>query len=129
MGPGGNPNLNAVAEIRPTRLEGRTLINVAGESHYQDALHSLVGNSEGETRLETTAALIPEPTNTHDPNAVKVEIDGKLVGYLPRQAAIDYGPMVKELAERGRTAVCEAMIAGRDQMLGVFLKLPEFEDE
>ena len=118
-----------MASIRPTRLEGRALINVAGESHYQDALHSLAGNAEGETRLETTAALIPEPTNPHDPNAVKVEIDGKLVGYLPRQAAIDYGPMVKEPAERGRTAICEAMIAGRGGVLGVFLKLPELDDE
>ena len=115
--------------FRPTRLRGRALINVAGESHYQHALHSLAGSTEGETRLETTAALIPEATNPHDPNAVKVEIEGKLVGYLPRQAAIDYGPMVKEPAERGRTAVCEAMIAGRDQMLGVFLKLPELDEE
>ena len=111
--------------IRPTRLHGRELINVAGESHYQDALHEI---TQDEQRLETTAALIPEPTNPHDPNAVKVEIDGKLVGYLPRQAAIDYGPLVKEPAERGRTAVCEAMIAGRGGVLGVFLKLPDLED-
>ena len=113
--------------IRPTRLEGRALINVAGESHYQDALHEIAGESEGEVRLETTAALIPEPTNPHDPNAIRVEIDGKLVGYLPREKAVAYGPLVNEPAERGRTAVCEAMVAGRGGVLGVFLKLPEVE--
>ena len=101
-------------------------MNVAGESHYQDALHEIAG---GQDRLETTAALVPEPTNPHDENAVRVEIDGKLVGYLPRQAAIDYGPLVKKPTERGRTAVCEAMIAGRGGVLGVFLKLPELDDE
>ena len=56
-----------------------------------------------------------------------MEIDGKLVGYLPREKAVAYGPLVKEPAERGRTAVCEAMVAGRGGVLGVFLKLPEVE--
>ena len=100
-------------------------MNVAGESHYQDALHAIAGSGDGETRFETTAALVPEPSNPHDPNAVKVEIDGRLVGYLPRRAAIAYGPLVRAPAERGRTAVCEAMVAGRGGVLGVFLRLPE----
>lgn len=56
-----------------------------------------------------------------------MEIDGKLVGYLPRAAAVAYGPAVNEPASRGRTAVCDAMVAGRGGMLGVFLKLPELE--
>ena len=113
-----------MSSIRPTRLHGRELINVAGESHYQDALHAI---TQGQQRLETTAALIPEPTNPHDPNAVRVEIDEKLVGYLPRAQAVAYGPLVREPAERGRTAVCEAMVSGRDGIYGVFLKLPEVE--
>ena len=110
--------------IRPTRLYGRELINVAGESHYQDALRELAGD---ETRLEATAALIPEPDNPHDANAVRVEIDGKKVGYLPRDVAPAYGPLVREPTERGRTAVCDAMVSGRDGIYGVFLKLPEVE--
>ena len=112
--------------IRPTRLGGRALVNVAGESHYQEALHEI---AKGEQRLEVTAALIPEPSNPHDPNAVRVEIDGKLVGYLPRAAAVAYGPLIKEPADRGRTAVCEAMVSGREGLFGVFLKLPEADSE
>ena len=113
--------------IRPTRLEGRELVNVAGESHYQAALHAIAGDGDGEVRLETTAALIPEPSNPHDANAVRVEIDGRLVGYLPRASAVSYGAVVREPAERGRTAVCDAMVAGRGGVLGVFLRLPEVE--
>ena len=113
--------------IRPTRLEGRELVNVAGESHYQEALHAIAGTAGGEVRLETTAALIPEPSNPHDANAVRVEIDGRLVGYLPRTFAVSYGAVVREPAERGRTAVCDAMVAGRGGVLGVFLRLPEVE--
>ena len=112
--------------MRPTRLHGRELVNVAGESHYQEALRAI---TKGESRVETTAALIPEPSNPHDPNAVRVEIEEKLVGYLPRVAAVAYGPLVTEPAERGRTAVCEAMISGRDGMYGVFLQLPSVGSE
>jgi len=97
---------------------------VAGESHYQDALHAIAGDGDGEVRFEATAALVPEPSNPHDPNAVRVEIDGRLVGYLPRAAAVAYGPVVRAPMERGRTAVCDAMVAGREGMLGVFLRLP-----
>ena len=82
-------------------------------------------DGDGEVRFETTAALVPEPSNPHDPNAVMVQIDGRLVGYLSRAAAVAYGPLVREPAERGRTAVCDAMVAGREGMLGVFVRLPE----
>ena len=108
--------------MRPTRLHGRELVNVAGESHYQDALRAI---TKGEARLETDAALIPEPDNPYDPNAIRVEIEGEKVGYLPRDLAPAYGSLVREPAERGRTAVCEAMVSGRDGIYGVFLKLPE----
>lgn len=104
---------------------------MAGESHYQDALRALLGGSpEGEVRHECTAALVPEPDNPHDPNAVMVQIEGRLVGYLSRADAVAYAPLVQSLATRGRTAVCEAMVAGRGDSsgtsnLGVFLRLPE----
>ncbi len=88
-------------------------MNVAGESHYQEALHEIVGpGAEGEVALDTEALLVPEPSNPHDPNAVMVQIDGRLVGYLPRHEAVAYGATLRKLSERGRTGACEARIAG-----------------
>lgn len=117
---------------RPTFLRGRELVNVAGESHYQEALRALAGaHGEEQVRIEAEAMLVPEPDNPHDPNAVMVAIHGRLVGYLPRRAAAAYAPMLHAVATRGRTAACEAMIAGRggeDAVLGVFLRLPEPDD-
>jgi hypothetical protein len=110
---------------RPTYLWGRELVNVAGESHYQDALRAIADGADGEVRLEREATLVPEPDNPHDANAVKVLIGGRLVGYLPRAKAVLYGGLVREVAERGREARCEAMVAGRGGTLGVFLRLPE----
>lgn len=116
---------------RPTPLRGNRLINVAGESHYQDALRSLTGGAAGEpVRRELEASLVPEPENRFDPNAVRVEIGGKLVGYLPREEAAAYGPTLATLERRGRRAACEALVSGRggaNAMIGVFLRMPEPE--
>ena len=71
-----------MTEPRVTFLRGHESVNVAGESHYQDALRAISG--QGEIRHDTEARLIPEPDNPHDANAVRVEIDGAKVGYLPR---------------------------------------------
>lgn len=116
---------------RPTLLIGRRLVNVAGESHYQDALRQIAGEvseNEPQVRHTTEAILEPEPENPHDPNAVVVRIDGHKVGYLPRAEAVAYGPMLKALTERGRAAAAEAVVAGRTDAttsnLGVFLRLP-----
>jgi hypothetical protein len=42
---------------------------------------------------------------------------------------VAYAPLLRSITERGRTAVCEAMVAGRGgasgmSNLGVFLRLP-----
>lgn len=31
---------------------------------------------------EALAQLVPEPTNEYDPNAIRVEVDGKMIGYV-----------------------------------------------
>lgn len=50
--------------------------DIAGWRHYPAS-----------RRIKTTviATLEPEPTNPHDPNAIKVLVDGRHVGYVPRQ--------------------------------------------
>ena len=114
-------------EPRVTFLRGRDSVNVAGESHYQEALRAIAG--DGEVRHDTEAHLIPEPENEYDPDAVRVEIDGSKVGYLPRDLAPAWGPRLAELASRRRVGACEAtIVGGADTALGVFLRLPDPED-
>ena len=113
----------SMPEPRATFLRGYESVNVAGESHYQDALRAITG--PGDVRRETEAHLIPEPENEYDPNAVRVEIGGDKVGYLPRELAPAWGPRLAELATRKRVGACEATIVGpADGTLGVFLRLP-----
>lgn len=61
--------------------------DVVGESSYQKHLAKLKGDYEHD--LKVTAVLVPEPSNPHDPNAVRIDIAGKPVGYLPRELACE----------------------------------------
>lgn len=62
--------------------------------------------------LETTALLIPEPENPHDSNAVAVQVGGTTVGYLPREVAPSYQPLLLRLRDHGSTARVPCRIWG-----------------
>ncbi len=113
--------------IRPTRLEGRALINVAGESHYQDALHAIAAKAKARPASKPQPPSSPSPPTRTTPTRSGWRSTASSSATCREQKAVAYGPLVKEPAERGRTAVCEAMVAGRGGVLGVFLKLPEVE--
>jgi HIRAN domain len=103
-------------------LEGDELIRVVGTSHYQDAMLELAPREADEAiRVEKVAVLVPEPDNPHDPNAIAVHIDGRLVGYLSREENVRWKDVVADNEIAG-----EAMIAGKGGTtgLGVFLRLP-----
>jgi hypothetical protein len=58
-------------------------LGVVGESYRQAALYALAGSrlQRGE-QVTFTAALIPEPDNPYDPNAIRVDTQGGAqVGY------------------------------------------------
>lgn len=107
----GNPRPTPSDPVAPTQAAKEPLSQpparfrqaVAGESFHQDALAAICG---GHNRYghwtECTAHLVREPTNPHDANAVRVEIAGKLVGYLPGRKAASYAlsaPKPKALPE------------------------------
>ena len=105
------------------------IVRVVGVSHYQDALTEIAGRPEKRVRHPVTATLEPEPTNPHDANAIKVVVEGRLVGYLSRDDALRYGPAVRLLRDHDRVLVCDAVIGGRGPdagtaNLGLFLELP-----
>jgi hypothetical protein len=78
---------------------------VVGESHYLASLQRLFGQVSTKHRdLETSALLIAELDNPHDTNAVAVQIDGVVVGYLPRDVAANYRRCLTDLAAEGFVA-------------------------
>jgi HIRAN domain-containing protein len=78
-------------------------VDIVGESHYADAIRDLFGGEFRSEGCELTAAaqLVPEPWNRHDRNAVGVWVAGRQVGYLPREQAGRYAPVLSELVAQG----------------------------
>jgi hypothetical protein len=106
-------------------------VSVVGESHRQDALarvalaatgpepylDELKGRARSLARREGRwfrAALLREPGNACDENAIAVHTTGVgLVGYLDRQTALDYAPVFEELARQGYSVgACPAVLTG-----------------
>jgi hypothetical protein len=96
---------------------GFKVVNVVGESAYQGTLEQLAGGRtiDGGRNPDHMAALIPEPHNPYDPNAVRVVIvsgNAGHIGYLSRADAIAYRPVIDHLAAVGKLAACRASLSG-----------------
>lgn len=98
-----------VAILQPGR--GYTKV-VVGTAQFQAPLLKLAGGKKTEKacNINIDALLVPEPGNPFDANAVSVVVEGRQVGYLPKQ-------MAAEMAEFWRSEPiskvnCGAVIVG-----------------
>ena len=74
--------------INPALSNASYLYNIVGEQSYQNNLKKIAGPKEEESKFfECYAKVSSEPFNQYDKNAVKVEINGLLVGYLSKSEA------------------------------------------
>jgi hypothetical protein len=95
-------------------------VDVVGESHYQGGLDRIGGGRTGSGARVTdhVALLLPEPTNQYDENAVRVYLqpsqdgDAAIIGYLSREDAVAYRPVIDRVAERGEVMLCRASLKG-----------------
>lgn len=76
---------------------GSYSLGLAGESHYFDAISKAVQRRTGEHLA--IAEIIREPENKYDSNAVRAEINGRTVGYIPRELA----PSFHQLLSYGKS--------------------------
>jgi len=84
-------------------------IHVVGESFYEDNLYNLCGPATSEMRqFLKMAVLTLEANNPKDRNAVRVEIEGAIVGHLSREDAIWFRRISQ--APSGMQFWCEAVI-------------------
>ncbi|HEY9152497.1 MAG TPA: hypothetical protein VIN60_06390 [Anaerolineales bacterium] len=99
---------------------------VEGWNHHQQNINSvgrfneIVGKEEmGYLNDKFRARLILEDDNKYDlGNAVRVEIDSKLVGYLSRDNAKIYRKSLIKLGQANVIGECKAGVAGRREALG-----------
>ena len=114
---------------------GAFAVEVVGVSRRQDALAAVVERYGRSGRTVTVdAQLVLENSNPHDANAVRVEIDNALIGYLSRDNAARYRADLVAADTPGATVQCKARIvggfettSGERASFGVRLDLPPME--
>lgn len=57
--------------------------------------------------------LIPEPSNVHDHNAVKLMVGRHHVGYIEREDAAEYQPVLKALVDQGYAPTVRGKLSAR----------------
>jgi hypothetical protein len=112
------------AEARSLAGDGLFRVEVVGESHYQAVLEEICGgHTEKGVRHDCVAMLVPEPENPHDRNAIRVDINGRTVGYLSRADAVGYRDGLNLAGAAIHPLRCRAVIRGgwkRPDGLGYF---------
>jgi hypothetical protein len=97
------------------RGPGEYKFDIVGESHYQAALEAICGprKEDGEQK-QVIAFLILEDSNPYDKFAVRIDIEGKTVGYMSKQSARSFRRQVEKanIPDNGLDLACYAMIRG-----------------
>ena len=104
------------AQPQQLHLQGSERIALVGTRHYDAALRTTAeDNPDRGSRTEASSLpfvgeLVPEHENRHDPNAVSIRWKGQILGYLPREEAGRYRPVLDQLAASGATFTVDATI-------------------
>ena len=86
---------------------------VVGESHCQAALEAVAGGkTEHGVRLLVTAQIVFDSGNQYDPNAVGILLDGRLVGYIPKEESAQFRHEVLAVNPQELPVACHAKIVG-----------------
>ncbi len=84
---------------------------VVGESNYFAAIQALYPTG-GSGEIAVDVSLIHDPRNRYDKNAVEVRAATGLLGFLPREDAITYAPILAQLQANGAYLVTDARVYG-----------------
>jgi hypothetical protein len=95
-------------ENTPMLKSARKHFEIVGEAAFQENLSRLSGGkTEDGVKQEHSAYLILDSNNPNYPNAVRIEIGGKPVGYLSADDALEYRKFVSS-----PKCGCECIIVG-----------------
>jgi Transposase, Mutator family len=93
-----------------------TSLHLAGPMHYQDELQRISEVAVVDDRgfRHFLVALVTEPDNKYDANAVAVHAGAIRLGYLRREDAAKYKDEVAEVEAEAGALICGAIVVGGD---------------
>lgn len=93
--------------------------DIVGEAQYQDNLAQIAGGkTEDGHEFECRAVLCLEPSNPYDSNAIRVDINGLTVGYIPRDYAPGMSSIIRSRAGSGRISLDAIIVGGWSRRSG-----------
>ena len=97
---------------------------VAGVSYYQDAIRWASATVDDEITQRYALALLEfEPDNPHDKKAIKVTMQGHLVGHIGRGDQRDVAPIMRRIIKKGDAPTCVAKFVGGGQGMTIGIRL------
>lgn len=104
--------------LKPASLPPIGRQAVAGEYYRRSTIGLAVSGRESELRpvgdwgctAKFDARLRLEPENEYDPLAIAVDINGYIVGYIPKDETGEWQPLLQDLARNDRIAACIASV-------------------
>ena len=102
-----------------------TEVTVAGTPMRQEAL-AFVANKprQGAPDGYLPAVVMREPTNEYDKNAIRVLVDGVMVGYMFKDKARAWNPVLREVEKRGQVLTGAVRLhGGGAEPLGAAVRL------
>lgn len=93
-------------------------VSIAGESHYFEAISRAVHRRTGTHVM--LAEIIREPENKFDPNAVRVAIGDRTVGYIPREDAPSFHAVLSYAKSINKRvfASCQVWVSADENSFG-----------
>lgn len=88
-------------------------IKLVGTSKFQSEITRHAGHlGEYGARKTVRIQLVEEENNSHDPNAVRAEIAGRTVAFLPAEKAEEYRSQLRAAGFSGKKSEASAKIIG-----------------
>lgn len=106
------PRLVDISKMFHWPSAGDYEFEVVGESFYQNAIESIIKNKSNNIHQEFVAVITPYSTNKYDDKAVKVEIDGLIVGHLSKEDARSFRRRLGTKKLTNQATAAKAMIIG-----------------
>jgi len=92
--------------------------SVVGEQYHQEALERVLKKATTTQSVYQHGHLVPEPENAYDANAVAVIVGGERIGYMNRETAALYSPV---LQQRDEPLTCAVHIEAKGTGVGRIL--------
>lgn len=111
----------SASEFLMARKTGGFFQEVVGESNYFSNIKKVVGKNGPE--VVVTAELVREPNNRFDNNAVRVDVSGLTVGYIPSEDARDFHELLNFAARQKKRVLVQSRVWSNGQIGSVRLDI------